>query len=998
MLPRRLLKRPPRLAHRPRARGILNWITGALLLFASSVSCQLCFAIGGPGYVKTASAPGSFPLVQSGTAAKIYVDPRDWPGVQRAAHDFQADIYRVTGIEPQFTQGERPPSGEVLLIGTIGRSPIIDRLIRERKIDVSEIQGKWESTLTQVIAHPLPGVARALVIAGSDKRGTIFGIYDLSEQIGVSPWYWWADVPVEHKDALYVDAGRWIQGEPAVKYRGIFLNDEAPSLTGWVKEKYGGYNHQFYTKVFELLLRLRANFLWPAMWNSSFAADDPLNAKLADEYGIVMGTSHEEPMMCAEKEWKRTDGPWNYVTNQKKIDEHWRGCMERDKNYEQVVTLGMRGVNDTPMSDTANTDLLEKIVANQRQILKDTVNPDLNKVPQVWALYKEVQGYYEKGMRVPDDVTLLWSDDNWGNLRRLPTPEERKRSGGAGIYYHFDYVGGPRSYKWLNTNYLPKIWEQMNLALNYGANRIWVVNVGDLKPMEFPVEFFLTLARNPQRWSKDNLQEFTQRWAAREFGSDHAAEIADLVTEYTKFNARRKPEQLEPDTFSFLRFDEADHVFDAWKALTDRAERINQELPEDRRAAYFELVLYPLKASAIVNELYITAGRNHLYATQGRVTTNDLANQARDLFAEDAQLSDEYNHKLLNGKWHHMMDQTHIGYTFWNEPPVNAMPAVTQVQPLPGPHMAVAVEGVPFVAAGPFPPVALPDFDVYNQQSRWIDVFNRGDQPFSFTATADRPWIRVSQNFVPVAKDQRLFVTIDWGAISQGEATGAIQIQQKDGPAITVRVHAFNPATPPRDALEGFVETNHLVSIEAEHFTARTASGEAHWDRIPNFGETLSGMTVFPITAASLEPPQPAPILEYKMYLFDSGKCDVQAILAPTNNFVPGRGLRYAISFDDQPPVIVDALADNSEKAWEEAVSDGVRKVTTTFTIDQPGYHTLKFRMVDPGVVLEKLIVGFADPSACFPGSAGGTNRPLIPESYLGPPESYHRVTFSPEN
>jgi Glycosyl hydrolase family 115/Gylcosyl hydrolase family 115 C-terminal domain len=977
---------------------IRTTVSRSLLLLVALASLSAhCFGLGEPRYVKTAATPGSFPLVQNGTAAGVWVDPGDWPGVLRAAHDLQADLQRVTGIEASFSDGARPPSGDVVLIGTIGRSAAIDRLIRERKIDVSQMRGQWESTLTQVVAHPLPGIARALVIAGSDKRGTIYGIYDLSEEIGVSPWYWWADVTVEHKDALYVDAGRWVQGEPAVKYRGIFLNDEAPALTGWVNEKYGGYNHEFYTRVFELLLRLRANFLWPAMWNSSFAADDPLNAKLADEYGIVMGTSHEEPMMCAEKEWKRSDGPWNYVTNQKKINDHWRECMERDKNYEQVVTLGMRGENDTPMSASANTELLEKIVADQRQILQETVNPDLSKIPQVWALYKEVQGYYEKGMRVPDDVTLLWSDDNWGNLRRLPTPEEQKRSGGAGIYYHFDYVGGPRSYKWLNTNYLPRIWEQMNLALHYGATRIWVVNVGDLKPMEFPIEFFLSMARNPQRWGKDNLGEFTQLWATREFGPEHAAEIADLVTQYTKFNARRKPEQLEPDTFSFLHFNEADRVFDDWKSLTDRAERIHEELPEDRRAAFFELVLYPLQASAVVNELYITAGRNHLYATQGRAGTNDVADQARALFAEDAHLSDEYNHKLLNGKWDHMMDQTHIGYTFWNEPPVNAMPAVSEVEALTGPHMAVAVEGAAFAAAGPFPPVALPAFDDYNRQTRWIDVFNRGDQPFSFTVTTDQPWIRLSQTSGQVGEDQRFMASIDWDAAPQGEGSGSVVIQQKDGPAVTVRVQALKPATPARDAVEGFVEANHLVSINAEHFTRQTAGVEARWERIPGFGETLGGMTIFPVTATSLEPPQPAPTLEYRMYLFDSGKCDVQAILAPTNNFVPGRGLRYAISFDDQPPMVVDALADNSQKAWEEAVSNGVRKVTTTLTVDSPGYHTLQFRMVDPGVVLEKLVVGFADPTARFPGFAGG-NRSPIPDSYLGPPESYHRILSSSEN
>ncbi|MFI4886032.1 MAG: glycosyl hydrolase 115 family protein, partial [Steroidobacterales bacterium] len=362
--------------------------------------------------------PGGFTLAQDGSTAKLYVEPDDDWGVIHAARELQSDIQRVTGLKAPLEEA-RLPGGNVVLLGTIGKSRVIDRLIREHIIDVSSIQGRWEATLTQVVAHPLPGIARALVIAGSDRRGTIYGIYALSGNIGVSPWYWWADVPVPHRDALYVAPGRWVSGPPAVKYRGIFLNDEQPALTGWVDAKYGGYNHLFYTRVFDLLLRLRGNFLWPAMWGSAFGADDPLNPKLANAYGIVMGTSHEEPMMCAEKEWQPSDGPWNYPANRKRIDAFWRHCVQRDKNDEEVVTLGMRGHNDTPMSAGDNIALLERIVADQRKILQETVNPDLHEVPQVWALYKEVQTYYEKGMRVPDDVTLLWSDDNWGDLRHL---------------------------------------------------------------------------------------------------------------------------------------------------------------------------------------------------------------------------------------------------------------------------------------------------------------------------------------------------------------------------------------------------------------------------------------------------------------------------------------------------------------------------------------------------------------------------------------------------
>ena len=967
----------------------LQWRFGAkplhlrislLLLFLCCCSSLFAFTIGENPYVEFSASSGSFPIAANGHASRINVDANDDPGVVRAADDLQADIHRVTSLTPSITHGAPFPA-DVILIGTIGSSTIIDQLIRDKKINVDAIRGKWEANLIQVVPHPLPGVASALVIAGSDKRGTIFGIYDVSEQIGVSPWYWWADVPVPHRDALYVKPGRYVEGEPAVKYRGIFLNDEAPSLTNWVDEKYGGFNHFFYERVFELLLRLKANYLWPAMWNSAFYEDDPLNGKLANEYGIVMGTSHHEPMMRAFQEWQRHGvGPWDYATNATNLDAFWQHGIQRGKNWESTITLGMRGNGDEPMSANDNIALLEKIIAAQRSIIAKNTTPTLAADPQIWALYKEVQSYYEKGMRVPDDVTLLWSDDNWGNIRRLPTPAERERTGGAGIYYHFDYVGDPRSYKWLNTYPITKVWEQMHLAQAYEANRIWVVNVGDLKPMEFPIEFFLDYARDPGRWNQDNLSSYTRLWAARNFGPDHAAEIADLISKYTKYNGRRKPEQLEPNTFSLIHFQEAERVDSQWQAITKEAERIQQELPAAYRDAYFELVLYPVKASAIVNELYIAAGENQLYATQGRISANDLATRARALFAADAALSAEYNHQLAHGKWDHMMDQTHIGYTYWNQPPVNAMPAVSEVQPASGAKMGIAVEGsanasdraLGFGGGG----LSLPGFDVYNQQTRFIDVFNEGNQPFEFTARADHPWIAVSPDHGTIAKDQRLLVHIDWNQIPSGENSGTVLISQRSGATITVHVVASNPTTPLRKNLQGFVESNHYVSINAAHFTNQTSDASVHWANLPDFGATLSGMTIFPVTAASVLPPAPAATLEYKMYLFDPGTYLVEAILAPTLNFVPGRGLRYAISFDDQSPVVVDALADTSEKAWATAVSDGVRKVTTTLTIAQPGYHTLKFQRVDPGAVLEKLVVSLGQ----------------VPSSYLGPPESYHQL------
>jgi hypothetical protein len=945
------------------------------LLLLSSCVVGNAFGLGQARYVETVKASDSFPLVAARAAAAVYVDSSDYAGVVRAAGDLVADVARVTGVTPAMAHDDKGLGANAVLAGTIGKSALIDRLIREGKIDAGQMSGKWEAFLIQVVARPLPGVASALVIAGSDKRGTIYGIYDLSEEIGVSPWYFWADVPAVHKDALFVKAGKYGEGEPAVKYRGIFLNDEAPALSGWVKEKYGNFNHRFYEKVFELILRLKGNYLWPAMWGNAFNEDDPLNPKVADEWGIVMGTSHHEPMLRAQQEWKRHGkGPWDYAKNPEVLRQFWEEGVKRNKSYESITTIGMRGDGDMPMAGSemgANIALLEKIVADQRKILVEQVNPNVAAVPQMWALYKEVQGYYDNGMRVPDDVTLLWCDDNWGNIRRLPTPEERRRSGGAGVYYHFDYVGGPRNYKWIDTNPIPKVWEQMNLALEYGADRVWIVNVGDLKPMEFPIEFFLNFARHPKRWPKEKIGEFTRLWAEREFGGAHAAEIADIVSKTLKYNGRRKPELLEPATYSVIDYQEADRVVAEYKSIVAAAEKISAGLPENARDAFFELVMHPAKANAIVTEMYVTAAKNRLYVSQDRASANDMFAQPYALFQADGDLTAYYNHTLANGKWNHMMDQTHIGYTYWQEPPSNTRPEVMELELSSHASLGIAIEGSEAAWPVERKEAVLPGFDAFNQPKRYIDVFNRGTDAFEFTATASAPWIVLSASKGTVEKEQRLWVSVDWNKAPVGTSTGSVTISGA-GDTVTVKLHAANPQTPAKNALHGFVEADGYVSIEAEHFTRKVDAGTVHWDKIDDYGRTLSAMTVFPVTAASVTPPQ-SPRLEYEMYLVDPGKVEVEAILSPTLNFVPGRGLRYAISFDDQPPLVVDALERNSLSDWETTVKDSVRKVRSSHMLSGSGYHTLKFWMVDPALVLEKLVVNL-----------GG-----VKPSYLGPPESY---------
>jgi hypothetical protein len=907
-----------------------------------------------------------------------------------AAAAFCGDVEKVTGRRPALMTAGRDPSGDVVIVGTIGHSALVDGLARAGKIDIAPVAGKWEACLTQVVDNPMPGVARALVIAGSDKRGTIFGIYTMSEQIGVSPWYWWADVPVRHRERLYVVPGRWVEGGPAVKYRGIFLNDEAPSLTGWAKKRYGGYNHLFYTTVFELLLRLRANALWPAMWSSAFNEDDPENARLADEYGIVMSTSHHEPMLRAQQEWKRHGkGPWDYEANGAELRDFWREGVRRNRAYESLYTVGMRGDGDKPMSRDNNVALLERIVADQRQILKEEMNPDIAKVPQVWALYKEVQSYYEQGMRVPDDVTLLWSDDNFGNLRRVPTDSERSRAGGAGIYYHFDYVGGPRSYKWICTVPTTKVWEQMNLAYRYGADRLWIVNVGDLKPMELDIDFFLNLAWSPDAWPRERIGEFTRLWAAREFGPEHAEEIARIEMANLKLIGRRKPEVTDPETYNLVNYGEADRVMAEYRDLVDRAESVSRQLPMETRDAYFQLVLFPVKASAQVVELYIAAGRNRMFAAQGRAQANDMAERTRALFQADKDLATLYNDVLSGGKWQHMMDQTHLGYTYWNEPPKDTMPAVKDIT-LPEPAaMAVAVDGSAEAWPGASADCRLPEFDAFNRQTSFVDVFNRGRTGFDFSATADSPWIRLredsgghaTENGSPagntplsgrVEDEARVWVDIDWDRVPGVESHGSIVIAQRNGPSVTVGVDASRPATPSERELPGFVESGGVISIEAEHTTNHSDEAGVGWRPIADYGRTLSSMTLFPVTAASAIPPR-APLLEYRVYVRNGGAGTVEAYLAPSLPIIPSRGLRYAVSVDDAPPTVVDVATDPSKQEWSRSVEDNIRIARTPVTFPGPGAHVLKVWGVDPGLALQKIVINL------------GGEKP----SYLGPPESF---------
>lgn len=950
---------------------------------AALLACALLAAVPAAAqeYVSARAGGGRFALAAGGRAAPLHVSAEEHAGVVRAAGDLRADVERVTGTAPALASGQAPAAREVVLIGTLGRNPLIDGLVRAGRLDVRDVAGRWETFVLQVVDRPAPGIDRALVIAGSDRRGTVYGIYELSRQIGVSPWYWWADVPVRRQPELHVSPRRLTLGEPAVRYRGIFINDEAPALSGWARERFGGFNAQFYAKVFELVLRLRGNYLWPAMWGSAFYADDPENARLADAYGVVIGTSHHEPMMRAHDEWRRFgSGPWSYPENDSTLRAFWREGIRRMAGNESIVTLAMRGDGDEPMTQGTAIALLERIVADQRAILGEVTGRPLAEQPQVWALYKEVQDYYDQGMRVPDDVTLLFSDDNWGNIRRLPSAADRDRAGGFGVYYHFDYVGGPRNYKWINTSQVSRVWEQMHLAWRSGADRIWIVNVGDIKPMELPISFFLDYAWNPEAIPAERVPAWTRDWAAQQFGPAHAEAIARVLAEYTRFNSRRKPELLDTATYSLTAYREAERVVAEYAALAGEAQRIEALLPADARDAYFQLVLHPVLASANLHALYVTAARNRLYARQGRAATNALADTVRMLFDRDAALSRRYNHEIAGGKWVHMMDQTHIGYTYWQEPPRDVMPRVDVIRVPDGAEMGVAIEGSGgwWPAAGRDSAV-LPVIDRFNRQARFVEVFNRGAAPFDFTVEAGAPWLRVAPASGSVDDETRIGVSVDWDRAPAGTHRVPVTVHGPDGRRMVVHAVVHNPETPRREQVRGFVEAEGFVAMEAAHFTRAVDANGVRWQVIPQIGRTLSGVTALPVTGPAQAPGPGAPHLEYRMHLFTPGEVEVHAYFSPSLDTRGGEGLRYAVSIDGAAPQVVNAHADGSTRAgdrnaaWEQMVARNVNVSVSRHRVDTPGEHVLRFWMVDPGLVLQRIVV-----------STGGL-RP----SYLGPPESF---------
>lgn len=955
-----------------------------------------------PQYVRYTSAPGAFCLAADGRAASVLVSSADWEGVVRAAGDLTQDVQRVTGILPRLVQTDEPAPASVL-VGTLGKSPLIDRLVKAGKLDASSVSGQWESYLIATVDD-------CLVIAGSDKRGTIYGIYDLSEKIGVSPWYWWADVPARRSTSLYVEGGRYVQPSPKVKYRGIFINDEWPSFGGWASAKFGGLNSKMYAHLFELLLRLRANYFWPAMWATAFNEDDPENPALADRYGIIMGTSHHEPMMRAHKEYtRRRDevGEWNYATNKTRLDRFFRDGLERNRAYDNLITIGMRGDGDVAMGkgdDEENMQTLAKVVEGQRAIISEVYGHPASEVPQLWAIFTEVQRYYDKGFTVPDDVLLLFCDNNWGYIRRTGPLKERNRRGGMGLYYHIDMNGGPWNDRWVNTSPIPKLREQFHLAYETGIDDLWIVNVGDLKPKELPIDFILRYAWDPDAIPADRTDDYLRAWAGENFGEAHADAVAALVSAYPKYNLWRKAEVQVPGIFSVVNYHESDRTEQLWQDVAHRADSLRRLLPAAMQDAYFQLVYYPTVASAGIANLYTAVTRNRLYASQGRPLANRYADLAEALFRKDGELTRYYNDTLAGGKWKNMMQDIHIGYTQWSMPEKAVLPELVRVTPTESPALGVSVEGSE--ATEQDGNLALPVFDSLLASEYSVDLFNRGTGSLDYAVTPSAPWLRVSRSAGTLTDEARLRVSIDWGVLEAGTHEGQLTIVSGDT-RVPIAVRAVKGEAPRTDEPYFGNVSGSEFSIPAIAFNRNIPGKAAAWTLLPDLGRSEGCMGIQPVTAPSIQPSE-APRLEYRVLLTDADSVSLCIGILPTQDVNPERGLRLAVSLDDEAPLTLDARQGFKDEFAEytpanlakspnlkplprqdtsirltgagqlrrNEVFDNLRWLTVKLPVRSAGLHTLKVFMTDPEVVLERIVV---NPDNRHP-------------SYFGAPSVRHNV------
>ncbi len=943
----------------------------------------------------------AFPLASPRQTAAILYDASDAAVVKRAAELFAADVEAVTGRRPQVTSATGE-TGPAVIVGTVGGSALIRRLSEAGKIDTAPLEGAWERYLIQTVANPLPGIRKALVIAGSDRRGAAYGLFTLSELIGVSPWYWWADVPVKKHAALHVDAPPTYSQTPSVRYRGIFLNDEDWGLTPWASQTFeperGNIGPRTYAKVCELLLRLKANYLAPAMHPVSTSFNQiPENKLVADTFAIVMGSTHCEPLLLnTASEWDtQTMGPWNYDKNKEGINRVLTQRVRENSPYENVYTLALRGLHDGAMSTTLpmheKVRMLQQALLDQRQILAENIDRPVETVPQAFTPYKEVLEIYSNGLELPDDVTIVWPDDNYGYMKRLSGVREQRRTGRSGVYYHVSYLGVPHSYLWFSTTPPSLMYEELRKAYDTTADRLWLLNCGDLKGSEMQVSLFLDMAWDIGRFTADNVVTYPARWLAGIFGEAYYDRLEAMTREHLRLAFPRKPEymgwgyhwnrfdhnceQLTDTDFSFTNYDEAPRRLEAYRKLGARAEALLHEIGDEARPAFYQLVYYPLRGAELMNRMTLGGQRNRWYARQGRAATNAVRDEVQRCYDSLQVITRGYN-SLLGGKWNHMMSmrQNYDGVSaYFNLPHLATHDAAG------APRLALQVAGEDVTGARAFH--ALPASDNYLRRTYPVEIYNRGGGTLAWTAHASEPWVVLSKSAGKTADEERITVGIDWEKAPSGNAVPAQIVFRAGEQSEKVLVSLFNPTAPSRAELRGiYVENNGCVSIPAAGCHRVRENDRIKITAVEDLGIEGPALQLGDPTAPlQIFRSRDVPCAEYDFYAFDAGSVDVYTYVLPTFPLHADRDFRigentntdtkYSVQIDDGALATPSSSHVEYSQVWFESVLRNCAVNKSTLHIDKPGRHTLRIRVGDPGIVLQKIVLDF-----------GGMKR-----SYLGP-------------
>lgn len=943
----------------------------------------------------------AFTLASPRQTAAILYDASDAAVVKRAAELFAADVEAVTGRYPRVTSAAGE-TGPAVIVGTVGGSALIRRLAEAGKIDTAPLEGAWERYLIQTVANPLPGIRKALVIAGSDRRGAAYGLFTLSELIGVSPWYWWADVPVKKHAALHVDAPPTYSQTPSVRYRGIFLNDEDWGLTPWASQTFeperGNIGPRTYAKVCELLLRLKANYLAPAMHPVSTSFNQiPENKLVADTFAIVMGSTHCEPLLLnTASEWDtQTMGPWNYDKNKEGINRVLTQRVRENSPYENVYTLALRGLHDGAMSTTLpmheKVRMLQQALLDQRRILAENIDRPVETVPQAFTPYKEVLEIYSNGLELPDDITIVWPDDNYGYMKRLSGVREQRRTGRSGVYYHVSYLGVPHSYLWFSTTPPSLMYEELRKAYDTTADRLWLLNCGDLKGSEMQVSLFLDMAWDIGRFTADNVVTYPARWLAGIFGEAYYDRLEAMTREHLRLAFPRKPEymgwgyhwnrfdhnceQLTDTDFSFTNYDEAQRRLEAYRQLGARAEALLHEIGDEARPAFYQLVYYPLRGAELMNRMTLGGQRNRWYARQGRAATNAVRDEVQRCYDSLQVITRGYN-SLLGGKWNHMMSmrQNYDGVSaYFNLPHLATHDAAG------APRLALQVAGEDVTGARAFH--ALPAFDNYLRRTYPVEIYNRGGGTLAWTAHASEPWVVLSKSAGKTADEERITVGIDWEKAPSGNAVPAQIVFRAGEQSEKVLVSLFNPTAPSRAELRGiYVENNGCVSIPAAGCHRVRENDRIKITAVEDLGIEGPALQLGDPTAPlQIFRSRDVPCAEYDFYAFDAGSVDVYTYVLPTFPLHADRDFRigentntdtkYSVQIDDGALATPSPSHVEYSQVWFESVLRNCAVNKSTLHIDKPGRHTLRIRVGDPGIVLQKIVLDF-----------GGMKR-----SYLGP-------------